>query len=252
MSTMSRFMIRTVKRHRLVQHNLRATKVGTRTTDARMQPLLFPPLCLGCGVLLGPSIGAIVPLCRMCRAEHVPLPADKLIVDGIAACFAFEGPLAASLVRLKFEGQLAVAGPLGALLARNPCFRRSPASGSDWDVAVSVPLHPWRQLVRGYNQSLVLARWARRAAALPVARLRPDLLRRVRATRPQSELPAAARSDNVRAAFLAAKPAAVAGRRVLVIDDVTTTGSTLRACRDALYSAGASEVGALALLRALA
>jgi len=77
-------------------------------------------------------------------------------------------------------------------------------------------------------------------------------LRRRRATPPQTDLSLTRRLENVRGAFVAPEPEKAEGRRILVVDDVTTTGATLRACVAALEEAGASEVGALALLRTLA
>ncbi len=204
--------------------------------------LLFPPVCLGCRRLLRGA--PALPLCSLCRPDHPPLPAAQRVVGGIEAVHAYAGPLARAVAALKFEGALELAGPLGALL-----------SGADllharWDAVVPVPLHPWRAFVRGYNQAAVLARWTLHHGGLARSTLQCGLLRRRRATAPQTGQDAAARRDNLRGAFTAG-PAA-AGLRVLVLDDVTTTGATLGACLDALRAAGAEEVAGLALLRALA
>lgn len=208
--------------------------------------LLFPPVCAGCRRLLrhpGP-----LPLCSLCRPEHQELPAALRRVAGVEAMHAYAGPLACAAAALKFDGQLELAGPLGRLLAAADLLR------GPWDAVVPVPLHPWRALLRGYNQADLLARWtlhhARRRPGITAAPLRPRLLRRVRATAPQTAQDAAARRANLLGAFVAGP--AVAGRRVLVIDDVTTTGATLAACLEALRAAGAAEVAGLALLRALA
>jgi len=153
---------------------------------------------------------------------------------------AYQGPLARAVAALKYEGQLELAGPLGRLLTPADLLRR------DWDAVVPVPLHPWRALLRGYNQAALLTRWA-----LPSGlRARPRLLRRVRPTAPQTGQDAAARRHNLAGAFQAAP--AVAGLRLLVLDDVTTTGATLHACLHALRAAGARETAGLALLRSLA
>lgn len=168
--------------------------------------------------------------------------------DDVAAPFAYQGPLARAVVTLKFSGALALAGPLGRLLADQPVFER------DWELLVPVPLHWRRRLARGFDQAEELARWALRHRTRVHERaptLAARALRRTRATRSQTELDAHERAANVHEAFCVREPARIAGRRVLLLDDVTTTGSTLRACRSALLDAGAAEVGALTLLRTL-
>lgn len=208
--------------------------------------LLFPPVCLGCGLLLRSGAPASLPLCLRCEAEHLPLPPPEGPPPEIAAVHAYGGPLLRALARLKFHGQVAWAGPLGAVLASSPVLREP------WDAIVPVPLHRDRLRRRGFNQAALLAHHARRRLPAPRPPLRPGWLVRVRATPEQHRLPAAARHDNLRDAFVAPRPERVAGRRVLLVDDVTTTGATLRAARGALCSAGAAQVGALALLRTLA
>jgi ComF family protein len=201
--------------------------------------LLFPPVCVGCRRLL--RAAPALPLCSLCLPEQPPLPPAQRRVGDIEAVHAYVGPLACAVAALKFDGQLELAGPLGRLLSAADLLRRG------WDALIPVPLHPWRALLRGYNQAALLAGWAARGGPVP---LRPRLLRRVRATAPQTDQNAAQRRENLRGAF-AAGPA-VAGLRVLVIDDVTTTGATLQACLDALRAAGARDPAGLALLRALA
>ncbi|MFV8754034.1 ComF family protein [Nannocystaceae bacterium ST9] len=206
---------------------------------------MFPPTCLGCGRLLRHD--RALALCSLCEPEHVDL-AHAPAIAGVAAPFAYEGPLARAVVRLKFDGVLALAGPLGRLLAGQPEFDRG------WDLLIPVPLHWRRRLARGFDQAEELARWAlrhRRRAGLPTPALATRALRRARSTAPQTDLDAHERAANVEGAFEVRTPARVAGRRVLVLDDVTTTGATLRACTSALTEAGALVVGALALLRTL-
>jgi ComF family protein len=204
--------------------------------------LLFPPVCVGCRRLLRGA--PTLPLCSLCLPEHQPLPSPLRRVAAIEAVHAYAGPLARAITALKFSGQLELAGPLGRLLSGADLLRQR------WDSLIPVPLHPWRAFLRGYNQAELLARWALRHARLPAACLAPRLLRRVRATPPQTAQDATTRRQNLSDAFAAA-PAA-AGRRLLVIDDVTTTGATLDACLAALREAGARDVAGLALLRTLA
>ena len=115
---------------------------------------------------------------------------------------------------------------------------------ADADFIIPVPLHRWRLWWRRFNQSAYLAQHLAAAAGKPY---RPDLLARVRATRSQVGLDHAARRKNVRRAFRLAAEAAgeVAGRRMLLIDDVMTTGATAGACAEALKAAGAAKVNVL-------
>src|SRR5262249_28642025 len=133
---------------------------------------------------------------------------------------------------LKFGGQRGLARPLGDLLAEL-VTADLPVDGVD--LVVPVPLHPSRERERGFNQSLLLARRIGRVCKLPV---RADLLVRTAATRPQAELAADARA-NVRDAFAVRRPELVKGRRVILVDDIFTTGSTASACARRLREAGA-------------
>jgi ComF family protein len=115
------------------------------------------------------------------------------------------------------------------------------------DVIVPVPLHWTRKWRRGFNQSAELAR---RLAERSDVAFRPRALRRIRRTPAQAGLSNAERLENVRAAF-AAPPNSLKGRRVLLVDDVLTTGATLAAAAAAVKAAGAAYVGALTLARAV-
>ena len=110
---------------------------------------------------------------------------------------------------------------------------------------VPVPLHPRRLAWRGFNQSLELARLLAADLGRPVL---PGALRRIRDTTPQSQLPGARRRANIAGAFLA-DPAQVAGRSVLLVDDVMTTGATIDTAADALCAAGAARVDVLVVAR---
>jgi ComF family protein len=108
----------------------------------------------------------------------------------------------------------------------------------DYDLFIPVPIHPSRRRFRGFNQSELLSE------RLPAERLRPDLLRRVRATLPQASLSPEQRRTNLKGAFSAT--AEVLGAHIVLIDDVLTSGTTALECAKALKEAGAREVVAVA------
>lgn len=116
------------------------------------------------------------------------------------------------------------------------------------DVLIPVPLHPSRERERGFNQSLLLARRLGRAWHVPTC---TDVLVRSIPTVPQIELSAEERRVNVRAAFSLYRPERVAGKHVVVVDDVFTTGSTVTACARCLHKGGARAVGVLTVARAV-
>jgi ComF family protein len=148
-----------------------------------------------------------------------------------------------ALHAFKFGGRRALAAPLAELLtAPGPAWLPEGAP----DLIVPVPLHPRRERERGFNQALLLARRIGRAWGRPV---RADVLRRTAATPPQTELGLEARRANVRGAFALRRPEVVAGRHVLVIDDVFTTGATVGECARSLRKAGAARVGVLTVAR---
>ena len=177
-------------------------------------------------------------LCGGCR--HHPLPFDY------ARAGARYGDVTrAALHALKFAGRRAMAAPLGDLLAEMGVDSLPVAAP---DLLVPVPLHRRRQRERGFNQALLLARRLGRAWGVPV---RPDVLARVVETRPQTEVAPDARRSNVRGAFTLRRPELVAGRHVIIIDDIFTTGSTATACALAVKDGGAAVVGVLTVARAL-
>lgn len=163
----------------------------------------------------------------------------------IRAAYAYEGALPAALMRLKWQGRDDLAGPLGALLA--PLLAEALCG---CDVVVPVPLHPSRLRARGYNQAALLAQEGLRGR---VGRpLLTGLLARRLATPPAQAHGPRARQLRVAGTF-AVPPRLLAqahNRRVLLIDDVVTTGATVSACAVALKAAGAAHIEAVALLRA--
>jgi ComF family protein len=185
----------------------------------------------------GGAQGAAQPLCQRCRET------DDLFTLARAVLRYREGGIArAAILLCKHGGRLSLLRHLADLLAREaPEYLAIEA----WDGLVPVPLHWGRRLRRGFNQSEILARAVGRRHRLPVL---GGLLRRVRPTPPQQGN-ADARHANVRDAFAVPVTAVVAGRRLLLVDDVFTTGATANACAQPLLAAGAVEVGILTLAR---
>jgi ComF family protein len=199
--------------------------------------LLAPRRCAGCDALAcehdAAFCDACAPLIEQAGAAWRP-PRPE------AAAFVYGGPLADAIARMKYARRPELARPLGALLAE-----ASRAYAGLVDRVMPLPLHPLRLRERGFNQSAVLAAAVARSLGLP---LDAASLRRVRRTDDQAGLSRARRAENVRAAF--ALRARMPAARVLLIDDVRTTGATLAEAARALLEAGCLEVRTLALARA--
>jgi ComF family protein len=161
----------------------------------------------------------------------------------ILARYPFEGAIRAALVELKYGSRTRLAPHLA--LALEAALEARPIS---FDVIVPVPLAPGRHQARGHNQSELLAR---ALAAERDIELAPSVLHRKHETRPQTGLSARERRINMRGAFLAEQDGSLEGRRVLLVDDVCTTGATLDACAQAVLDAGAAGVWAVVVAREL-
>jgi len=157
-----------------------------------------------------------------------------------AASFGFyDGPLRSLIHLYKYSGMKPLAGPLARLLERVlPVDER-------FDAIVAVPLHWRKKWRRGFNQSELLARHVANKRGAPVLRA----LRRVRPTEVQAGLTVAGRRKNVAGAFRVAPGARLEAKRILLIDDVMTTGATASACASALKRAGAKSVSLVTLAR---
>lgn len=195
---------------------------------------LASPCCPACA-LPYPTENGSDHLCEECLRAPPPF----LWARGVGL---YEDALRSAVRRFKFEGAFNLDRPLAHLLAT--ALAEKAASFAP-DLLVPVPLHPLRLRRRTYNQSLLLARRLGKHWKVPVA---SRLLTRTRFTPAQQGLKAVVRRRNVKGAFAPAR--ALAGERVLLIDDVFTTGATARECCRTLKAAGASEVAVAVLGRA--
>jgi len=187
---------------------------------------LMPALCAGCG-----ATGGV--LCCRCTAEIAT--GDAIVIGArgdvppVLALGCYEGALRAAVLALKFRGARGVGATFGRWIAQRIFW--------PFEVVIPVPLHVQRLRERGYNQAALIAR---AVAAASRARYVPDALVRHRPTVPQSSLGVGERCANVKGAFGAGqKIGVVAGRRILIVDDVVTTGATVAACVSVLRAAGA-------------
>jgi ComF family protein len=224
--------------------------------------LLFPPQCIGCRATVGePGFCAACwsdisfldgPACTCCG---LPFPVDLEGENFCANCLAQPPAFDSARAILAYDEK-----SRGAILALKHADRLDLVPGfarwlarvgrgqlSQCDLIVPVPLHPWRLWRRRYNQAAELAR--RLAADWNLA-ADPLALARSRATPSQGAMPSAkARRRNVQRAFTVPDPARIKGRRILLVDDVVTTGATVQSCARTLKRAGAHSVHVLALAR---
>jgi ComF family protein len=239
---------------------------AARAGGAAALSLAYPPACVACGAA---TAGAHA-LCAECWSgiafierpfcERLGTPfeidiggplhspaaiADPPVFRRARAVAAYEGTTRELVHRLKFGDRLDLAQAMGGMMARSGAELLA-----DADLIVPVPLHRWRLWRRRFNQAMVLARVVSRLSGVPAE---PMLLRRVKRTRSQIGLTKTQRRENLQGAFRVpdeARPR-LEGRRVLLVDDVLTTGSTANAASRALLRAGAAQVDVLAFGRAV-
>jgi ComF family protein len=232
--------------------------------------LIYPPRCAICQTFLGEDRAKkdeeellfcpacfddfseiASPLCTVCgrpfasNVEKDHFCEDclrrKPFYDMVRAPYLYEGAIMEAIHQFKYAGRFYLADSLGPLLAS---FAKYWMEATVDCLTMPVPLHPKRLRERGFNQSLLLSR---HAASLIGTELDFLSLRRIRYTQPQTGLRSEERRRNVRKAFEITNEEAVKDRIVLLVDDVTTTGSTLNECARVLKRAGAEKVFGLVL-----
>ncbi len=171
-------------------------------------------------------------LCIVCRESLANF-------DAAYSYGSYEGPLQKLIQLLKYGKIETLAGPLSRLLLQSLPF------GENFDVVIAMPMHWRKRWERGFNQAELLAKPVARRFGLKLSKN----LQRTRYTRAQAGLNERQRRENLKDSLSVKRPAEIAGKRVLLIDDVFTTGATLRAAAAALKASGASRVTALTLAR---
>ncbi len=226
--------------------------------DEIFGPLTERYLCKTCRQQFS---GIASPMCDQCGKPFVsPHGVDHLCPQCMVQPFVFttaraagcyEGGLRAAIHQYKYRCVDQLAKPLGTLLWRTLLLYWHP---SRIDCIVPVPLHPRRLRWRGFNQAhLLTIQWPalaqRFGMSVPRGWICPDLIQRFKYTQPQIGLKKEERNANLRNAFILRGSRSVEGERVLLVDDVLTTGATAQACARILLKAGAAEVNVLTLAR---
>jgi ComF family protein len=197
---------------------------------------ISPPRCASCGLPLQNFEDNLDHLCGDCILQTPPYA-------GARSFGYYTAELSKIVQELKFHGRRNLVHLLGPLLTT--AFFES-WSRDEFDLVVPVPLHPKRRRDRGYNQSELLARSLARQIAVPLGRP----LIRVRPTLPQVGLTDSERKENVRKAFRCPQPQQIFKKRILLMDDVMTTGATVASAARALLDGGALRVSVLTVARA--
>lgn len=242
---------------------VRRAATGAVRFAADTRDLLFPPHCPGCGGRLDPDPGGA--LCPTCRRD-LPSPGEPLCAGcGIAGAtdtafcpscrghhdmddVVFAAPYAGTAKELVHRFKYRADFAAGRFLAHLLATRIDTALPGSVDLLVPVPLHRRRLAGRGFNQAALLARDIARRLELRVA---VAALGRAGNTRSLAGLHPEERARELRGAFTVRRPERIAGRRVLLVDDVLTTGTTAEGCCRALKTAGARWVGVAVAARVL-
>ncbi len=241
-------------------HPPKAGKRPSERTDL-FRTAMGPFLCPACADNFLPAASPLCPVCgevfRSRQGEdHLcgPCIQSPRKFRKARAAGVYEKGLLKAVHCLKYKGREELARPLGRLLL---AALREHWQPDEIDLILPVPLHPKRMRMRGFNQSFLLIQsWRKilnsnRDSADGIAIL-PELLKRAKPTLPQTGLGRTRRMKNLRGAFVVKDPKRVKNRRVLLVDDVYTTGATADACAGVLLKNGAAWVDVLTLARTMA
>ncbi len=196
--------------------------------------LLFPPKCVLCKTLLAKEETDFCHACRENAPEFGKSNLKLSFLAGWTAVWYYKDTVRESLLRYKFSGRRSYAPAYGRVLAM-----KLQKEHLDFDILTWVPIAPLRRLRRGYDQvALLAAAVGKELGVKPV-----KTLRKIRNTPPQSGIPdPARRRANVLGAYRPVDPENIRGKRILLLDDIITTGSTVSECARVLLTAGAKEV----------
>ena len=197
--------------------------------------ILFPPKCVLCKRVLR---DAQTDLCKSCREEQMEYTGKKFKLSFLAqwtGLWYYKENVRASILRYKFYGYRSYADSYGRLLA----MKLQKEGWDDTDLLTWIPISPKRKRTRGYDQSQLLAA----AVAKELDMEAVAVLRKIRNTKPQSTMGSAShRRANILGAYEVVDPALVRDQRILLVDDIITTGATASECARTLLTAGAKEV----------
>lgn len=230
--------------------------------------ILLPPRCIKCGKILAGKNGLCAecfgkirfisaPLCHRCGRPFLSdnnlkfraiqycgecLRKKRFLFEMMRSAFIYDDESKNLILDLKFRDKTGYAETLSGLLysAGADIWKENP------DLIIPVPIHRLRLLQRRYNQSALLADFLAHKTQIPTD---CRSLIRCRNTVPQVQLSGKARRNNLKQAFEVMKPQNIKGRKIVLIDDVSTTGSTLNECAKVLHKAGAAKIYALTLAR---
>jgi ComF family protein len=253
--------------HTLFVYKALRISMGCTMLFRTLLDFFFPPLCHVCRTHI-PDAGPLhicpdcriqftaiaSPLCPLCGIPFTGAGSDHLCgpcitnhshIDAARAAYVYEGACRSMIHTFKYGNKTHLRRPLALLTVQQlDEFVRSRTP----DMIIPVPLHRKRLRNRGFNQAILLGEFFSSQWNIPLVR---HNLCRNRWTEPQINLVASARRENVKGAFTVQNEAELQGRRVLLVDDVCTTGSTVEECAVVLKSAGAADVSVLTVARAL-